>query len=183
MKRGYYFIIGGAALFVAGIAIVTIWAVPLAQQIGRETAILQGVELGAGMSETVTLDVTDTSRPLSVIVNSNNPEAELAIELVTPEGDTAIESTFRENTVMSADPAVAGEYRLTVTNNDGQSATSIDLVFGRVPGIEPNNQVDVDIYGGAIAGIGMAVAGVPVMIAGIILLVIDSRKKKAPPSS
>ncbi len=182
MKRGYYFIIGGAALFVAGIAVVTIWAVPLAQQIGRETAILQGVELGAGMSETVSLDVTDTSRPLSVIVNSNNPEAELAIELVAPEGDTTIESTFKENTVMSADPAVAGEYRLTVTNN-GQSATSIDLVFGRVPGIESNNQVDVDIYGGAIAGIGMAVAGIPVMIAGIILLVIDSRKKKAPPSS
>ena len=182
MKRGYYVIIGGAALFAIGIAVVVAWALPLAQQIERETAILQGAELGAGLSETVSLDVTDTSRPLSVLINSNNPEVELAVVLVTPEGNTAIESTFNENTVMSADPAAAGEYVLTVTNN-GQAPTSIDVVFGRLPGVEQNNQVDVDMYGGAIAGIGMVIAGIPVMIAGIILLVIDSRKKKAPPSS
>jgi hypothetical protein len=179
MKRGHYVIVGGAALFVIGIAVVVAWALPLAAQIIQETSTLQGEELAAGESRAVSLDVTDTSRPLSVIVNSANKDVELAVVLVTPENQRAIESTFRENTVMSADPTVAGTYELTVTNN-GESPTSVDIVFGRLPGVEENNQVDVNIYGGIVAGIGMVAAGVIVMIAGVVVVVIDRRKKPLP---
>lgn len=179
MKRGHYVIIGGAALFVAGIAVVIAWALPIAAQIIKETSTLQGEQLAAGQSKTLTLEVADTSRPLSIIVNSANKDAELAVVLVTPDGQRAIESTFKENTVLSADPAVAGTYELTVTNS-GELTTSIDVVFGRVPGVEENNQVNVDVYGGVVAGVGIVVAGIMVMIAGVIVVVIDRRKKPVP---
>jgi len=45
LKRGHYVLIGGAALFVAGIIIAIIWALPIARQIQTDTAILQGEEI------------------------------------------------------------------------------------------------------------------------------------------
>jgi hypothetical protein len=178
LKRGYYVLIAGAALFVAGIIVTIAWAVPLAAQFERETTFLQGTPLEAGQSKELTLEVTDISRPLSVLVNSLDPDAQLQAVLVTPEGSTAIDSIFTENTVLSADPAVQGTYRMTVANV-GQSPTSVDVIFGRLPGVEANNQVNIDAFGGILAGAGITIAGVLVMIAGVIILIIDRRKRVA----
>ena len=123
--------------------------------------------------------MTDTSRPLSVLVNCLDPDAQLQAVLVTPEGSTAIDSIFTENTVLSTDPAVQGTYRMTVANV-GQSPTNVDVVFGRLPGVEAkNNQVNIDAFGGILAGAGITIAGVLVMIAGVIILIIDRRKRVA----
>ena len=175
MKRGHYVVIAGAALFVIGIAVTMALALPIAEQIQKETVLLQGEEVGAGQSESLSLEVTDTSRPLSVIVASSNPAVQLHVILEAPGGQPAINSTFAENTVLSADPSVAGTYRLTVTNT-GQSETSVDVVFGRLPGVEENNQVAFETFGGVFAGAGVIIAGIIVMIAGVIIIVIDRRR-------
>jgi hypothetical protein len=176
LKRGHYVVIGGAALFVIGIALTTIWALPIAKQIQQDTALLQGREIAAGQSESLSLDVEDTSRPLSVIVASSNPSAQLRAILETPDGQTAINSTFSENTVLSAEPAVAGTYTLTIANV-GQSETNVDVVFGRLPGLEENNQVAVETYGGVFAGLGVIFAGMMVMVAGVVIIVVDRRRR------
>lgn len=175
MKRGHYVVIAGAALFVIGIAVTAAWALPIAEQIRKETVLLQGKEIDAGQSESLSLEVADTSRPLSVIVASSNPAVQLQVILEAPDGQTAINSTFAENTVLSADPTIAGAYLLTVTNT-GQSDTSVDVVFGRLPGVEENNQVALETFGGVFAGVGVIIAGVIVMIAGVIIIVIDRRR-------
>ena len=94
---------------------------------------------------------------------------------MTPEGSIAIDSIFTENTVLSTDPAVQGTYRMTVANV-GQSPTNVNVVFGRLPGVEANNQVNIDAFGGILAGAGITIAGVLVMIASVIILIIDRRK-------
>ena len=175
MKRGYYVLIGGAALFVIGIVVVAAWALPVAEQLQRDSAILQGEQVNPGESESLSLEVTDTSRPLSVVVNSANKAAQLQAILETPDGQPAINSTFSENTVLSADPAIAGTYRLTITNV-GQAGTSVDVVFGYLPGVEENNQVSFEAFSGALAGFGIIMAGIVVMIAGGVILIVDRRK-------
>jgi hypothetical protein len=55
----------------------------------------------------------------------------------------------------------------------------VDVVFGRLPGVEANNQVNIDTFGGILAGAGITIAGVLVMIAGVIILIIDRRKRVA----
>ena len=176
MKRGHYVIIAGAALFVIGIVITAAWALPIAEQIRKETVLLQGKEIGAGQSESLSLQVADTSRPLSVIVASSNTAVQLQVILEAPGGQPAINSTFAENTVLSADPTIEGAYTLTIINT-GQSETSVDVVFGRLPGVEENNQVALETFGGVIAGVGVIIAGVIVMVAGVIIIVIDSRRR------
>ncbi len=178
MKRGHYVVIGGVALFVIGIAITVIWALPIAEQIRRETVFLQREQLDAGESGAVSLDVTDTSKPLSIFVSSTNTTVPLAILITSPEGKTLLDSNFTENTVMSAEPSVAGAYSLRVTNQ-GQSTTIIDAIFGRFPGIGENNQVNFETFGGVFEGVGIIIAGVMVIIAGIVVVIVD-RKKRTP---
>ena len=175
MKRGYYVLIGGAALLVAGIAITIVLALPIAEQFQREATALQGATLGAGQSRNLSLDVTDTSKPISIIVNSKEQGITLEAILISPDGKTAINSTFTENTVLGANPTVPGTYKLTVSNK-GQTPTSIDIVFGRLPGVEQNNKVDLGTFGGVLAGAVVIIAGIIVMIAGAAILIIDRRR-------
>ncbi len=175
MKRGYYVVIAGTVLFVAGIIVTVAWALPIADQIQKETAILQREQLNAGESESLSLEVTDTSKPLSVFVSSTDTSVPLAIVVASPEDEILLNSNFTENTVMGVEPTVAGTYSLRVTN-EGQTATSIDVIFGRFPGIEENNQVAFETFGGVIAGLGIIIAGIIVMIGGGVLLVIDKRR-------
>jgi hypothetical protein len=175
LKRGYIVVIAGAVIFVIGIVVTVAWALPIADQIRREAAVLQGEQVNPGESESLSLRVTDTSRPLSVVVTSANPDVQLQAILETPDGKTALNSTFAKNTILTADPEVAGTYKLTVTNVD-QSGTSVDVVFGHLPGVEENNQVAFEAYGGALAGFGMIIAGIIVMIGGGVLVVIEKRR-------
>jgi hypothetical protein len=178
LKRGHYVIIGGAALFVIGIAVIVVWALPIAGQIQKETKLLQGAALGAGQSEQLSLEVTDTSRPLSVFAASTDASVPIAIVVVSPEDKTLLDFNFTENTIMSAQPTVPGSYRLNVTNV-GQSETTVDVVFGRVPGVEQGNQVDIEAFGGVFGGLGIIIAGIIVMIAGVAIVIVDRRRARA----
>jgi hypothetical protein len=175
LKRGHYVVIGGAVLFAIGIAVIVVWALPIAGQIQRETASLQREQLNPGESEALSLDVTDTSKPLSVFVSSTDANVPLAIVVTSPEGKPLLDSNFTENTVMSAEPTVAGAYSLRVTNL-GHSTTTIDAIFGRFPGIGENNQVNFETFGGVLAGIGIIIAGLIVIIAGVVIVIVDRRK-------
>jgi hypothetical protein len=176
LKRGHYVIIGGAVLFAIGIAVLVVWALPIAEQIQKDTAFMQREQLNPGESESLSLEVMDTSKPLSVFVSSTDTTVPLAIEVTSPEGEVLLDSNFTENTVMSADPTVAGSYVLRVTN-EGQSATSIDAIFGRFPGIDENNQIVFETFGGVFAGMGIIIAGIIVMIAGVAIVIVDRRRR------
>lgn len=176
MKRGHYVLIAGAALFAIGIVVVVAWALPIGEQIQKETVFMQAEQLNPGESESLSLEVTDASRPLSVFVSSTGADVLLAIVVTSPEGEVLLDSNFTENTVVSAEPTVAGSYRLQVTN-EGQEATNIDAIFGRFPGVEENNGIAFATFGGVIAGFGIIIAGIAVMIAGGIILVLDRRKR------
>ncbi|HXV47058.1 MAG TPA: hypothetical protein VD736_10345 [Nitrososphaera sp.] len=176
MKRGHYVIIGGAALFALGISVIVAWALPIAEQIRKETAFLQGEQLNPGESESLLLEVTDTSKPLSVFVSSTDAAVPLAIGVSSPEGEVLLDRNFTENTIMSTEPTVTGSYVLNVTN-EGQSATSIDAIFGRFPAVEENNQVEFETFGGVLAGAGIVIAGIIVMIAGVAIVIVDRRRR------
>lgn len=176
MKRGYYVLIGGAALFVIGVVVGMVWAIPIAEEIQRDTVTIPRLELEVGQSVERVLEVTDTSRPLSVIMSSTDADVPLALTLFSPDGETLLDSNFTENTVMSAEPAAAGDYTLRVMNL-GQSSTSVDVIFGHLPGVGQNNQVDFETFGGMLVGIGIIIAGIIVMVAGVAIIIVDRRRR------
>lgn len=175
MKRGYYVLIVGAALFAIGIALTIVWALPVAEQLQKDTTILQQVSLAAGKSASAEFKVSDLTRPLSVVVSAKNPVPMTAV-LVGPDGSEVLRKEFNETLAEGAAPAQAGSHRLTVTNNGGTDTTA-DIVLGYIPGVGQDN-ASIGVFKGIVAGVGIVVAGVLVMIAGVVVLVIDGRKKK-----
>ncbi|MGI0020017.1 MAG: hypothetical protein ACREAY_06070 [Nitrososphaera sp.] len=172
MKRGYFVLIGGAAIFVVGIVLTVIWALPIASKLQQETSIVQGANLAAGQSQTVALQVDDVAEALSIVVSANNDEPLNAV-LIDPNGVQGINATFTGANAMSAEPTVAGTYRVIVTNQ-GDSPTQIDVVFGHIPGV--GSDVDGSMFAGIAAGAATVVAGLVVMIVGVVIVVIDRRK-------
>jgi hypothetical protein len=175
LKRGYYVLIGGAALFAVGIALTVVWALPVAEQLQKDTTILQQVSLAAGRSASAEFQVSDPARPLSVVISAKNPVPMTAV-LVGPDGSEVLKKEFNETLAEGAAPVQAGGHRLTVTNNGGTD-TAVDIVLGYIPGVGQDS-ANIDVFKGVIAGVGMVVAGVLVMIAGVVVLIIDGRKNK-----
>ena len=172
MKRGYFILIGGAAIFVVGIVLTIAWALPIATKIQQETSIVQGGNLPAGQSQTVSLQVEDVAKALSIVVSANNDEPLNAV-LMDPNGVPGVNATFTGANAMSAEPTVAGTYRVIITNQ-GDSPTQIDVVFGHIPGVGAD--VDGSMFIGVVAGSAMVVAGLIVMIVGVVIVVIDRRR-------
>lgn len=175
LKRGYYFLMGGAAVFIIGIVLTVVYALPIARQIQAETSMLQDTVIEPGRSATVSLYVANITKPLSVVVSSDNSDVRLNAVLIDPAGNTGLDSTFTENLATGAEPTVAGYYNLTITNID-DSPTSINAVFGHIPGVG-RESVNVDIFSGVIAGVGVIIAGIMVMIVGVVIVVVDRKKR------
>jgi hypothetical protein len=176
LKRGYYVLIGGAALFAIGIALTVVWALPVAQQLQKDTTILQQVSLAAAKSASAEFQVADPERMLSVVVSARN-SAPMTAVLVGPDGSEVLRKEFSETLAEGTVPTQAGSYRLTVTNN-GSTDTTVDVVLGYIPGVGQDNNVNVEMFRGVIIGAGMIIAGIMVMIGGVIVVVLDRRKKQ-----
>lgn len=173
MNRGYYVLIGGAAAFVIGIALTLIWALPLGQQLDKDTSITQGTRLPPNESQTISLDITDPTKKISIIVNANN-NAKLTAVLTDPAGTKYIDTPFVRTVQLSAQPTVAGIYKLEITNI-GTEPTEIDVIFGHLPGTGPDS-MNMEMFSGIIAGVGITIAGIVIMIVGVVILVVGKKK-------
>lgn len=173
LKRGYYVLIGGAAVFAVGIALTVIWALPLAQQLNKDTSITQGTRLAPNESQTLSLDVQDPAKTLSIVINSNN-DAKLTAVLTDPAGTKYIDTPFVKAVTLNAHPTVPGIYKLQITNI-GSEPTEIDAIFGHLPGTGPD-RVNAEMFSGIIAGVGIIIAGIIVMIVGIVIVVVGRKK-------
>jgi hypothetical protein len=173
LKRGYYVLIGGAAVLAAGIVLTAVWALPLAQQISKETSIAQGIKLSPGESHTMSLNVTDASKTISVVVNADN-NGQLAAKLTDPKGRKYIDTTISKQDVLNATGTDPGVYNLELTNT-GSQPTEINVIFGHIPGVGDDGVTRQTFYGVA-AGAGIVIAGIITMIVGVVIVVIDRRR-------
>jgi hypothetical protein len=69
IQRGYTVLISGGVLFVAGIVIAALWAIPFASTFLQENTLINQVSIEPGNSVEVTTQVTDVSRPIVVALH------------------------------------------------------------------------------------------------------------------
>jgi FtsZ-interacting cell division protein ZipA len=74
IRREYLILIIGGALFVAGIIVATIWAIPFASTFLQENTLINQVSIEPGRSAEETTQVTDVSRPITVVILVERPE-------------------------------------------------------------------------------------------------------------
>lgn len=173
MKRGHYVLIAGGAIFIAGLVLTFVWALPLATEIQKGTTILQGREVNPGESVSATLGITDTSKPLSIVISSGS-DIQMNARVLDPDGDQIFGTTFTEAIAEAVEPTVIGVYELEITNQSSSDA-AVDVVFGHIPGVGEQD-IDTEIFSGVLAGLAIIIAGIMVLIGGAIVTAVDRRK-------
>ena len=74
IQRGYIILIVGGVLFIAGIILAAVWAIPFASTFLQENTLINQVSIESGRSVEATTQVTDVSRPVTVAIHIERPE-------------------------------------------------------------------------------------------------------------
>jgi hypothetical protein len=186
--RGYIVLIIGGVLFVAGIIIAAVWAIPFASIFLRENTLINQVSIEPGRSVQATTDITDITRAINVAIHVERPEGvvRLVETVKDSSGTVASNNEFSANLFTTFQPQSTGNHILNITNA-GTGRVTINAMFGYMPFITTTNHPSVQggqpipgvdlsslslvITGGVITAIGFFT-----IIAGIVIVVIDSRK-------
>jgi len=182
-------IIGGV-LFVAGIIMAAIWAIPFASTFLQNNTLINQVSIEPGRSVEATTQVTDVSRPIAVAIHIERLEGVVRlIETVKdPSGTVVSNNEFSANLFTTFQPQTTGNHVLNITNA-GAGSVAIDATFGYMPfitapasnsgeGGQPLPGVDLSSLSVIITGGVLTAIGFFTIIAGIVIVVIDSRKRR-----
>lgn len=186
--RGYIVLIVGGVLFVAGIIIVAVWAIPFASTFLQGNTLINQVSIEPGRLIQATREVTDVSRPVTVAIHVQTPQGVVRlIETVKdPSGIIVSNNEFSANLFTTFQPQNTGDHILNITNAGGAPVT-IDAMFGYIPfitaastpseqGGQPLPGVDLSSLSLVIVGGILTTIGFFTIIAGIVIVVIDSRR-------
>lgn len=181
MQRGYLILIAGGVLLASGIAISLIWAGSLGSRIINQNTILNGVSIYPSGAANAITQVTDLSRPLSLVIsiesNHNTGQANPVLRetVINPNGETISTNDFAKQFVTTIKPDIVGKYTLTITNLGG-SVLSIGILFGNLPFVGQNNQLNVNFFAGLVTGGVVTIAGILALIAGLVFVIVDRRR-------
>jgi hypothetical protein len=186
--RGYIVLIIGGVLFVAGIIIVAVWAIPFASTFLQGNTLINQVSIEPGRLIQATREVTDLSRPVTVAIHVQTPQGVVRlIETVKdPSGIVVSNNEFSANLFTTFQPQSTGDHILNITNA-GEAPVTIDAMFGYIPfittastpseqGGQPIPGVDLSSLSLVIVGGVLTTIGFFTIIVGIVIVVIDSRK-------
>ena len=188
IRRGYIILIIGGVLFVAGIIIAAIWAIPFASTFLQGNTLINRVSIEPGRLVQATTEVTDLSRPVTVAIHVQTSQGVVRlIETVKdPSGSVVSNNEFSANLFTTFQPQNTGNHILNITNA-GVSPVTIDAMFGYMPfmtsatppseqGGQPLPGVDLSSLSLVVVGGVLTTIGFFTIIAGIVIVVIDSRK-------
>src|SRR5215213_4067484 len=134
IRRGYIILIIGGVLFVVGIIIAAIWAIPFASTFLQENTLINQVSIQPGTSVEATTEVTDVSRSVTVAIHVQSPQGLVRlIETVKdPSGIVVSTNEFSANLFTTFQPQNIGNHILNITNA-GSAPVTINAMFGYLP--------------------------------------------------
>ena len=201
LQRGYIILIAGAILIIIGITLTAVYGIGLADIVLSENVILSDVYINSSASVNRTLQITNTERPISIAlhVESVKDSAEIQTkqqqasnvtiigEVRNPGGVIINKNQFNSHSddnkneddglFTTFKPNVQGEYTLTIINL-GSSPVKVGGIFGYLPIVGNNNQVNLQPLSGIIAGVILFIVGIITLIVGAIITILDRRRKK-----
>ena len=191
IRRGYIILIIGGALFIAGIIIAAVWAIPFASTFLQNNTLINQVSIQPGRSVEATTQVADVSRPVTVAIHIERSEGVVRlIETVKDQSGNVVSSNeFSANLFTTFRPQNTGNHILNITNA-GSAPVTINAMFGYLPfitapastsdggGGQPIPGVDLSSLSIVITGGVLTAIGFFTIIAGIVIVVIDIRKRR-----
>jgi hypothetical protein len=197
LQRGYIILIIGAALLISGVVVSVFWAGSFASSFLRQGVILNDVAIPPSGSANNTIQVTDISHPIAlqihfeshsgngISVNSQNGQANTTTsnnnnnslrEVVRDSnGRILSQNDLSKQFFTTFKPTIPGTYTLVISNL-GSNPVRVAALFGSATFVNENNQININLFTGVIAGLVLIGIGIITLIAGIIIVILDRRK-------
>jgi hypothetical protein len=197
LQRGYIILIIGAALLISGVVVSVFWAGSFASSFLRQGVILNDVAIPPSGSANNTIQVTDISHPIAlqihfeshsgngISVNSQNGQANtttsnnnnISLREVVRDSNGRIlsQNDLSKQFFTTFKPTIAGTYTLVISNL-GSNPVRVAALFGAATFVNENNQININLFTGVIAGLVLIGIGIITLIAGIIIVILDRRK-------
>jgi len=193
IQRGYIVLIVGGVLFVAGIIIAAVWAIPFASTFLQENTLINQVSIEPGRSVEATTEVTDVSRPVTVAIHIERPGERGAAEgdgqqqqqqqiqqqvpqeqgvarlietVQDPSGTVVSSNEFSANLFTTFQPQNTGNHILNITNAGARPVT-IDATFGYMPFITAASPPTLEEGGRPLPGVDLSSLSV-VIVGGVL---------------
>jgi hypothetical protein len=195
LQRGYIILIIGAVLLIPGIVVCVFWAGSFASSFLRQGLILNDVAIPPSGSANNTIQVTDINHPIAlqihfeshssngISVSPQNGQAKTTTNNNTVLREVVADSTGRilsqndltKQSFTTFNPTVPGKYTLIISNL-GSNPVRVGALFGSATFVNENNQININLFTGVIAGLILIGIGVITLITGIIIVILDRRK-------
>jgi len=184
LQRGYIILIVGAALLIAGIVLSVVWAGSFANSFLSQGIILSDVAVAPSGTASNTIQVTDIGHPIALQIhfqsfgqasNSNNTAVNLRELVKDPNGKVLSQNYFSKQFFTTFKPTMPGKYTLSISNL-GSAPVRIGALFGSASFVNENNQINVNLFSGIIAGIILVIVGIITLISAIVIVILDRRK-------
>ena len=192
------YVAAGAVLVVGGIALTAVGRSNLGSLVLRESIILSNVPTNPSTSENRILQVTNTERTVAIALHVETAGADstqrqeqassmsiIGEEVRNPSGVVKNKNQFNsssngninnndenEDLFTSFKPDVQGQYTLIITNL-GPLPVKVGGMFGYIPIIGNDNQLNLEPLSGIIAGVILFIVGIITLIVGAIIAVLD----------
>jgi hypothetical protein len=184
LRRGYIILIAGGALVVAGVVVSALWAGSFVGQFLQDNAIIGQTLIRPSESINATLQVSDISLPISVALHSEPQSSNVTLRetVVRPDGRVVNTNEFLKDFFTTFRVNSVGKFTLTILNQ-GITPVNVDGIFGYIPFVGQNNQINLSPLNGIITGIALFVIGITTLIVGIVFVIIDRRRenRRQPP--
>jgi hypothetical protein len=194
------YVAAGAVLVVAGIALTAVCGNNLGSLVLRESIILSNVPTNPSTSENRVLQVTNTERTVAIALHVETAGAAstqrheqassmsiIGEEVRNPSGVVVNKNQFNssnngkeennnndenEDLFTTFKPDVQGQYTLMITNL-GPLPVKVGGMFGYIPIIGNDNQLNLEPLSGIIAGVILFIVGIITLIVGAIIAILD----------
>jgi hypothetical protein len=197
LQRGYIILIIGAALLISGVVVSVFWAGSFASSFLSQGVILNDLAIPPSGSANNTIQVTDISHPIAlqihfeshsgngISVNSQNGQANtttsnnnnISLRVVVRDSNGRIlsQNDLSKQFYTTFKPTIPGTYTLVISNL-GSNPVRVAALFGSATFVNENNQININLFTGVIAGLVLIGIGIITLIAGIIIVILDRRK-------
>jgi hypothetical protein len=184
MQRGYRILVVSGILFATSISISFVWGITFS---GLFIANNQG--LLSNQITLTTLHVYNTSiyidslnRPLTIAIDSINNDQPKLREIVTgPSGEVISNSTFQKTYFSTIKPNKTGEYEFSVVQleNNPRGNAILNVLFGVLPFLKENGELEWSVFTGLIVGIFLFVGGIFFLTAGVVISFKDRNRRQS----
>ena len=167
LKRGYIILIAGGVLLVTGFVLSIFSVGSFAGQFMRENIVLSQTIVRPSEPVNIILQVNDTARPVSVALHSEVESANVSLResIQDPNGRIVNTSEFSKNFFTTFKPNMTGEYTLLISNL-GPNDVNIDGIFGFIPFVGGDDQVNLSPLNTIITGVILFLIGIIAPITG-----------------